>query len=415
MTVRQTESARGAIPYQFTNSRALHERAQRVIPAGSQITRLPRYDDYPIYFERAKGCRAWDVDGNEFIDFLCSIGPVILGYAYDRVDAAVRRVMDSSFQSSMNTPHQIDLAELLAKVIPSCDKSRFFKTGSEATHAAVRLARSITNRDLVARSGYHGWFDMWREPRMAGVHHGTCAPIVAWDQTVDGLERTLRANPEGFAAVIVCPTAVTPFCRNTFQSVIELAHRHGALAIFDEVKTGFRGALGGIQEMMDVCPDITVLSKGIANGYPLAAVCGQDAVMTGIVNNQTTGTFCVEALSIVAAIETIRELQEKDGPSHLMRMGRRLIDGLNGIAERCGVEARASDDPIAAMPMFRFTNEDKDTAKHAHNRFYSEVIRRGVFLCDWHTSFICYSHTERDIDEALDVCERVMKRMKVSS
>src|SRR5690606_16596360 len=131
----------------------------------------------------AKGCRAWDVDGNEFIDFLCSIGPVILGYAYDRVDNAVRAVLERSFQSSMNSPHQIELAELLAAVIPSCDKSRFFKTGSEATHAAVRLARSITKRDQVARCGYHGWFDMWREPRMAGIHSGTCAAVIAWDQT----------------------------------------------------------------------------------------------------------------------------------------------------------------------------------------------------------------------------------------
>jgi glutamate-1-semialdehyde 2,1-aminomutase len=406
-------SSRATYPYQFANSKALYERAKRVIPAGSQITRLPQFDEYPIYFDRAKGCRAWDVDGNEFIDFLCSVGPIILGYAYDRVDDAVRRVMKQSFQSPMNTPHQIELAELLAQTVPSCEKSRFFKTGSEATHAAVRLARAITGKEKIARSGYHGWLDLWREPGMAGVHPGTCAPVIAWDQTLDCLESTLRSDPDRFAAVIICPSEVKPFARETFQGIIDLAHRYGALAIFDEVKTGFRPALGGVQEIMQVRPDLTVLSKGIANGYPLAVVCGPESVMEQIINNQTTGTFNVEALSLAAAIATIEELREQDVPSHLMRMGQRLIDGLNEITDHYGIEATAFADPIAAMPNLRFTHSDKDTAKRAHTAFYSEVIRHGLFLCDWHMAFTCFSHQEQDIDEALDICEAVLSNLKV--
>lgn len=400
--------SRTSQPYQFANSKALFERAKRVIPDGSQITRVPRFDEYPIYFARAEGCRAWDVDGNEFLDFLCSIGPVILGYAYQRVDDAVRSVLERSFQSSMNTPDQIQLAELLAEAVPSCEKSRFFKTGSEATHAAVRLARAITGKEKIARSGYHGWFDLWREPGMAGVHSGTCAPVIAWDRTLDGLGSALRSDPEGFAAVIICPSEVEPFARETFQGIIDLAHEHGALAIFDEAKTGFRPALGGVQEIMQVRPDLTVLSKGIANGYPLAVVCGPAAVMDEIIDNQTTGTFNVEALSLAAAIATIEELREKDVPSHLMRMGQRLIDGLNRITDRHGIEARAFPDPIAAMPNFRFTHSDKDAAAQAHVAFYSEVIRHGLFLCDWHMGFTCFSHQEQDIDEALEICEAAL-------
>jgi glutamate-1-semialdehyde 2,1-aminomutase len=407
-------SSRATYPYRFNNSKALFERAKRVIPGGSEIIRVPRFDEYPIYFERAKGCRAWDVDGNEFLDFLCSIGPIILGYAYDRVDDAVRRVMEQSFQSAMNTPHQIQLAELLAETVPSCQKSRFFKTGSEATHAAVRLARAVTGRQKIARSGYHGWFDLWREPGMPGVHPGTCAPVIAWDQTLGSLESTLRADPDGFAAVIICPSEVEPFARETFKGIIALAHRYGALAIFDEVKTGFRPALGGVQEIMQVRPDVTVLSKGIANGYPLAAVCGPEPVMDQIIDNPTTGTFNVEALSLAAAIATIEELRERDVPSHLMRMGQRLIDGLNEITNSYGIEARAFPDPIAAMPNFRFMHADKHTAERAHTAFYSEVIRHGLFLCDWHMGFICFSHQERDIDEALDICDLVLGRLKLT-
>jgi glutamate-1-semialdehyde 2,1-aminomutase len=406
-------SSAASYPYQFTNSKALHERAKRVIPAGSEVTRMPRFDDYPIYFTRAKGCRAWDVDGNEFLDFLCSIGPIILGYAYDRVDAAVRLVMEQSFQSPMNTPHQVQLAELLAETVPSCQKSRFFKTGSEATHAAVRLARAISGKEKIARSGYHGWFDLWRKPDMPGVHPGTCAPVLPWNRTLDCLESTLRSDPERFAAVIICPSEVEPFARETFQGIIDLAHDHGALAIFDEVKTGFRPALGGVQEIMQVRPDLTVLSKGIANGYPLAAVCGPEPVMEQIINNPTTGTFNVEALSLAAAIATIEELREKDVPSHLMRMGRRLIDGLNEITDSYGIDAQAFPDPIAAMPNFRFTHSDTDRANRAHTAFYSEVIRHGLFLCDWHMGFTSFSHQEQDIDEALDICQAALRSLRI--
>jgi glutamate-1-semialdehyde 2,1-aminomutase len=408
-----TVSSRATHPYQFTNSKALYERAKRVIPAGSEIIRIPRFDEYPIYFERAKGCRAWDVDGNEFLDFLCSIGPIILGYAYDRVDEAVRHVIEQSFQSPMNTPHQIHLAELLAETVPSCEESRFFKTGSEATHAAVRLARAITGKEKIARSGYHGWFDLWREPQMAGVHAGTCAPVIPWDRTLDCLETTLRSDPDGFAAVTICPSEVEPFARETFRGIIDLAHQYGALAIFDEVKTGFRPALGGVQEIMHVHPDLTILSKGIANGYPLAVVCGPASVMEQIIDNPTTGTFNVEALSLAAAIATIEELKEKDVPSHLMRMGQRLIDGLNAITNSYGIDASAFPDPIAAMPNFRFTDSDSDAAQRAHTAFYSEVIRHGLFLCDWHMGFTCFSHQEQDIDEALDICDAVLRHLRI--
>lgn len=406
-------SRRAPSPYVFTKSKALYERAKRVIPGGSQITRLPRFEEYPIYFDRAKGCRAWDVDGNEFIDFLCSVGPIILGYAYERVDGSVRRAMEESFQTPMNTERQIQLAELLAETVPSCQKSRFFKTGSEATHAAVRLARAITGKEKIARSGYHGWIDLWRKPGMPGVHAGTCAPVIRWDQTLDRLESALRADPDHFAAVIICPSEVKPFARATFQGIVDLAHQYGALAIFDEVKTGFRPALGGVQEIMQVRPDLTVLSKGIANGYPLAVVCGLESVMEEIIDNQTTGTFNVEGLSLAAAIATIEELRDKDVPSHLMRMGQRLIDGLNEITDRYGIEARAFPDPIAAMPNFGFTHSDKHTAQRAHTAFYAEVIRHGLFLPDWHMGFTCFSHQEPDIDQALDICDLVLRRLKI--
>ena len=168
-------------------------------------------------------------------------------------------------------------------------------------------------------------------------------------------------------------------------------------------------AFGNAAELMQVSPDMTVLSKGIANGYPLAVVCGPVPIMDQIISNQTTGTFNVEALSLAAAIATIEELRDRDVPSHLMRMGRRLIDGLNEITTSYGLAARAFADPIAAMPNFRFTHSDERTARHAHAAFYSAVIRHGLFLSDWHMGFTCFSHQEPDIDQALESCDLVLR------
>ena len=148
-------------PYRFTKSQELWAEANKYIPGGSQGTRQPEYPEFPVYFDRAKGCRMWDVDGNEFIDFLCSIGPLILGYAYDPVDDAVRDILRTSFQSSMNHPVMIEVAKILVEMVPCADGVRFMKAGTEATQLAVRLARHVTGRMHIARHGYHGWADMF--------------------------------------------------------------------------------------------------------------------------------------------------------------------------------------------------------------------------------------------------------------
>src|ERR1700722_2036783 len=147
--------------FQFKRSNEIHREARRYFAGGTMGTRSPIYPEFPIYFARAKGCRMWDVDDNEFIDLLCSIGPVILGYAYDRVDEAAIATIRESFQSSTNHPNQVELAKLLVEMVPSAERVRFLKTGTEATVAAVRLARHITKRTYVARWGYHGWGEPW--------------------------------------------------------------------------------------------------------------------------------------------------------------------------------------------------------------------------------------------------------------
>lgn len=399
--------------YSFSESRRLFEEARKVIAGGAQGTRQPLYPDFPTYFNRAKGCRMWDVDGNEFIDLLCSIGPVLLGYAYDRVDEAAVAIIRESFQSSSNHPVQIELARRLVDMVPCAQRVRCLKTGTEATLAAARLARCITNRVNIARCGYHGWADMWMNGREGGTHRAAWEVVLPFEGSAESLQSLFNSTRDPFAAVIICPADCRPFTKENYQGIIDVAHRHGALVIFDEIKTGFRVAKGGAQEHLGVMPDLTTLSKGMANGYPVSAVVGKAEYMERWNETPTSGTFSVEALSIAASNATLREIQEKDVVSHLWKMGQRLIDGLNKICRDHGMEeAQAFADPVPSMPRFTWSPGKGHSDHPAHEYFFSECMKYGLFFSSWHVGFVNYSHTSRDIDEALDICDFVMGRIK---
>ncbi len=253
---------------------------------------------------------------------------------------------------------------------------------------------------------------MWWTAKSSGVYAGSCEPIVAWDGTPQHLKDTLDTDRDGFAAVILCPSTIKPFEPQTFKDIMDVAQSHGTLVIFDEVKTGFRDALGGIQEVMGVTPDITTVSKAMGNGYPIAAVCGRHEVMDVMPTNPSAGTFSVEAIGLVAAIETLRELEAKNAPAHLRAMGQRLIDGFNQIAQSHGIAVEAFAEPIPQMPNLRFTDPNEKTANKVKDMFFREVIRRGLFMIDWHMHFINFSHQAGDIDQALEVCDYVLGQMK---
>ncbi len=406
-------------PYKFDRSHELFADAKRVIPSGTMRTRQPSCVNYPTYIARAKGCRMWDVDGNEFIDLLCSIGPVLLGYAYDRVDDEVIKVIRDSFQSSTNHPKQIELAELLVDMVPSAERVRFFKTGTDATVAAARLARCITKRMPVARHGYHGWADLWKGTDgcpngVGGVDPLTGKRAMVFDGTPDGLERLFTESQRKFAAVIVCPADTRPFTTENFQGIVDVAHQHGALVIFDEVKTGFRVANGGAQELLGVLPDITTISKGMGNGYPISAVVGKAEYMERFDETPSTGTFSTEALSITASLETLKIVKNEPVVDHLWQMGQRLIDGLQAICLEYNMEeAKAYADPVPSMPRFTWhPNEGNCHSNPVHKYFFEQCIRYGLFFCSWHVAFVNYSHTNEDIDKALEICDFAMSKTR---
>lgn len=399
--------------YRFAESRRLWQQALRLIPGGSQATRRPECADWPAYFTRAHGCRMWDVDGNEYIDYLCSIGPIILGYAYPRVEAAVRAMMRSAYQSSMNHPVQLELARLLTAMIPCAEQVRFMKSGTDATVSAARLARFITRRKAIARHGYHGWADMWFGDRKdSGVDQAASKHVFPFDGSAADLESLFHRHKEPFAAVIVCPVDTRPFTTANFREIVRIARRHGALAIFDEVKSGFRMAPGGAQEWLGVTPDLSTVSKAIANGYPLSAVVGRRRWMRHMDGAQVVGTFAVEGLALAAAVATLREIRERRVPRRLQRVGQRLIDGLNRITLAQGLPFRAFPDPLPCVPRFSFRNDDGLDEGALSRWFARDVCRRGVFWSSWHVAFVNFSHQDRDIDRTLVICEDTLRRMK---
>jgi len=306
------------------------------------------------------------------------------------------------------------------------------KTGSEATTAAIRIARAFTGKDKIAMCGYHGWHDWcvrgggtttvpWERPPFdknapvpAGVPANVKRDICEYDANdLTTLERVLLENKGEVAAVIIAPEEIvlSPL-KQTLEDIKKMTQQYKAVLIFDEVKTGFRIALGGIQEYVGVIPDLSTVSKGIANGFPMAAVVGKREIMQVFTTAAISGTFNPETISIAAALVTIEELENPCGPQHLWTVGKKIIAGLNSLAESLKIEAEATGWPLAPMPFLRFTYEDLKRRELIRRDFYTTVIKKGVLRHPAHNWFISLSHTLEDVEKTLNVCEDAFKQAK---
>jgi len=399
--------------YGFKKSNEMFEKAKQIIPGGVQASRRPFVPSLsPVYMVRGKGAHCWDVDGNEFIDYTLSLGPVILGYAYPKVNEAVSEALKDGVVFTNNHPIQNELAEKLKELVPSAEMSTFFKSGSDATSAAVRIARTYTGRERVARCGYHGWHD-WCCPDTKGVPKVLGDYVFGFDgNKPETLEGTFKKYPNEIACAIIAPETINPAnMRESLTAIQKLCHDNGAVFILDEVKTGFRIALGGLQQHVGIVPDITTVSKAMANGFPLSAVLGKREIMEAANQTHISATFNGEFLSLVAAITTIRELEEKHGVRHIWRMGERLLAGLGDAIRDAGVSAEAVADPYPPMPIVRFTDEDQRIRSAHEMLWFRQAIGRGILVCG-HVWFISLSHGEEEIDRTIEVLGESFKAVR---
>jgi len=397
----------------YTKSEALLVRARKVTPLGSQTySKSVRYfceGAAPAFLERGQGSHVWDVDGNEFVDFMCALGPVTVGYNDPLVNAAVIAQLQKGISFSMATELEVELAEALTKIVPCAEMVRFVKNGSDATSSAVRLARAFTGRDLVAVCGYHGMQDWYigSTTNRRGVPDDVCALTKTFVYNdANSLKKLFAQYPGQIAAVILEPIQADGPMDGYLEELRSVTQEAGALLVFDEVVSGFRYALGGASELYKVRPDLAAFGKGMGNGLPISAVAGRADVME-LIGTQgvfISTTFGGETLSMAGSLATLKILSQSGTYERIWNLGAKLLDGLNaGIAEHgvgevvkvsglaphggVGVDGKGSLDYLDIMSLYQ-----------------QRMVEGGILTTGINN--ISLSHTEADIEQFISAADR---------
>jgi glutamate-1-semialdehyde 2,1-aminomutase len=389
----------------YRQSRALLARARAVIPGGHHLSGRPLLDPEtsPMYFASGHGCRIRDVDGNELVDYLMAYGACGLGYAHPEVEAAAAAQLRSGALLSLNHPLQVTLAEALVRFFPSAEMAVLLKTGSEATTAALRIARRYTGRRKVVRCGYHGWHD-WCAMDEPAVRGSSASEVLSFDaRDPASLERVLAEHRSEVAAVILAPEMILSPRTEDIAVLLEMTRAAGAVFVLDEVKTAFRIDPGSIQARLGLRPDLTTVSKAMSNGWPVAAVVGRRDVMLAAEGLHLSATYHGDTAAIAAALKTMEILAREPILPRLWSLGERLLAGLAEAAARHGIAVSAYGEPYPPMPFLAFTDPDVPTRDTQRRAFYTHVLARGQLLHPRHLWFISAAHGEKELEETLAV------------
>jgi len=371
----------------FTKSNKLYQRSLLSIPLGSQTfsksaMNFPQGVS-PLFFEKGKGAYVWDYDGNKYIDFLLGLLPISLGYQDKDIDNAIIKQLSNGIVFSLPSYLEIELSELLIKTIPSAEKVRFGKNGSDVTSAAIRLARAYTKRNKVAICGYHGWHDWYigTTQRNLGVPQSVSdlSDVFKYND-IDSLKNLFKQNPSGYAAVIIEPLGLEKHKEGFLESVKELCNKHGTLLIFDEIISGFRANIGGAQKLLGITPDLSTFGKSMANGMPISALVGKSEIMDKISDIFFSGTFSGETLSIVSAIATIKKLKKHNAPSIFNTTGLYLKNNLNSLVHDLGIEKIINFDGPDWWPRLSIKNSNYNSQIEVNTFVRQELISRGLFM-----------------------------------
>ena len=358
----------------------------------------------PARMTRAAGCRVWDETGREYVDFVMALGAVALGYGHADVDRAATVAIAAGVVGPLPPVAEEELAEALAEKIPWLERVRFLKTGAEAVAAAVRLARVATGRDEVLGCGYHGWLD-WCQ----GVAEGVPAAVrnlfaeLPFNDVAAGREM-IRARAPRLAAVVVEPVIVSEPAREWLQMLRVETERAGAILIFDEIKTAFRLAIGGAVERYTLkpAPDLVVLGKALANGFPLAVVGGRADLMNAASRTWISSTLATEGVALAAARATL-EVFARDGVcDHLHRIGTRLLHGLHEV-QRAHSGLVAGVAGIAEMCFLHYATEDLSRAVALR------AAERGLLFKRTAYNFVSLAHDEGTVDRALAMLHEALR------
>lgn len=396
------------------------ERARVVIPGGSSTkSKAPSMlPDEPGVIVRGRGGRVWDDRGRELIDYRNALGPVTLGYKNQVVDEAIRRQLEDGIVFGHPHPLETLVAERFCELVPGADQVQFLKTGGEALAAVIRIARAHTGRDHVIQIGYNGWLNSLAAgarvlpgataDRVPGVPFALSAlhHTVDWGDTV-ALNGLFEELPGQVALVLVAADyAGLPDAGPFYSYLRRLTTRSGALLGLDEIVTGFRVAIGGVQERFGLTPDLSVFGKGMANGMPISAFCGRADVLHGLASGEVviSSTFGGETLSLAAALATMDVFARQDVVGYLARQGDRLWTDARALLETHGIPVS-----VLGLGMCPELRAHPDAPARALPDFLRVAYRHGVSLA--RVSFVSLGHTDHDIDETLDRLERACREL----
>lgn len=395
----------------FPRSDALGTRSSRVIPLATQTLSKSATQwmqgSVPMFMERGSGSHLWDLDGNEWVDFPMALGPVLLGYSNSRVDDAIRAQIRDGYVFTLNHPLEVEVAERIVESVPGVEAVRFGKSGSDALSAAVRAARARTGRSHVLTCGYHGWHDWYIgvTSRHAGI------PDVVRDlvssfafNDIDSLKAMLEAHEGQVAAVVLEPAGADVPAPGFLQGVVDLAHHHGALVVFDEVITGFRLAVGGAVERYGVDPDLVCYGKALGNGMPVSAVAGPWRVMEVFEEIFFSGTHGGEVLSLAAARAVLDTIEDGSVLASIETLGTRLRSAFDEIVSRYGMgtRVRVGGEPQRTVVTFPGDNDQLLRSWVQQCMAEQRILFNG-------SMFISAAHSDEDIDRAIVSFECALK------
>lgn len=403
----------------------LWDRAKRIIPGGTQLLSkrsemfLP--NQWPSYFKRAKGVELWDLAGNHYIDMsIMGVSSCILGYSDDDVNKAVKKVIDTGSMCTLNSPEEVELAELLLSLHPWADMVRYARTGGEAMAVAVRIARAFAGKDKIAFCGYHGWHDWYLSANLAddrnldgqllpglkplGVPRALKGTSIPFNYNkIEELHEIVKTNDIG--VIVVEPVRHHEPENDFLGQIRRIADSIGAVLIFDEITSGWRMNIGGIHKLFNVSPDIVVYAKAMSNGFPMAAIVGKRDIMNMAQDSFISSTYWTERIGPAAAMATINKMQEKEVPTHLCKIGNLIIEVWNEIAKKHDLEINVMG--IPPLPTFSFKH---DSSPALHTLFTQEMLKRG-FLASKAAS-VSYSHSEQHVEKYLKCADEVFELIK---
>lgn len=396
----------------YKKSQAMLERALKVIPLGSQtfsksITQWPEGVS-PHFISMGNGSRVWDVDGNEYIDFINSLASVILGYNDPDVLAAVREQLEKGTIFSLSHELEIEVAEKITEMVPCAEMVRFGKNGSDATAGAIRLARAYTGKDHVIMCGYHGWQDwcIGTTTRDLGVPKSVSSLTHTFKYNdIDSLASVFARHPGEVAAVIMEPANALEPEPGFLEEVRELSHKNNALFILDETVTGFRYSNGGAQEYFNITPDLATFGKGLANGYPLSAIAGKAEVMRLMKDIFFSFTFGGEALSLAAAKATLEKLRKEPVVETLWTQGRKVSKGVKELIKKHCLEGALAITGKDCWTFLIFKDTESYPGLSIKTLYQQEILSRGILAIGSHN--MSYAHSDKDIEILLAVYDEV--------